>query len=55
MNLLLGIFQDFLDSAPDSSEQDTIRQSVIILTGSIARHFDKTDPQVNMIFLFGIS
>jgi len=46
MNVLLTIFDEFLDQAPDSSAQDIIRQSVIILTGSLAKHLAKTDPKV---------
>ena len=46
MALLLKIFDEFLDKAPDTSSQDSIRQSVIILTGSLAKHLEKTDPKV---------
>ncbi|XP_047142571.2 stalled ribosome sensor GCN1 isoform X1 [Hydra vulgaris] len=51
MTLLLSIFEEFLDSAPDSSAHDVIRQSVIILTGSLAKHLSKTDPKIKPIFL----
>ena len=47
MKLLLNIFEQFLDQAPDSSAHDIIRQSVIILTGSLAKHLSKTDPKVS--------
>ena len=50
MALLLSIFEEFLDSAPDSSAHDIIRQSVIILTGSLAKHLSKTDPKVSFFF-----
>lgn len=50
MDMLLSIFQEFLDKAMDSSAHDSIRQSVIILTGSLAKHLAKTDPQVKPIF-----
>jgi hypothetical protein len=43
---LLGIFQEFLDVAPDSSSHDALRQSVIILMGCLAKHLDKDDPKV---------
>ncbi|RMX46865.1 hypothetical protein pdam_00022068, partial [Pocillopora damicornis] len=33
--LLLPVFEQFLDMAPDTSAHDTIRQSVIILMGSV--------------------
>lgn len=48
MDMLLSIFQEFLDKAMDSSAHDSIRQSVIILTGSLAKHLAKTDPQVKI-------
>ena len=47
ISTLLPVFESFLDLAPDSSAQDTIRQSVIILMGSLARHLDKADPKVS--------
>lgn len=50
MMVLLNIFDEFLDKAPDSSAQDTIRESVIILTGSLAKHLEKTDSKIKPIF-----
>lgn len=47
--LLLPVFEQFLDMAPDTSAHDTIRQSVIILMGCLARHLDKDDPKVRPI------
>ena len=44
--LLLPVFEQFLDMAPDTSAHDTIRQSVIILMGCLAQHLDKDDPKV---------
>ena len=35
--------------APDTSAHDTIRQSVIILMGCLARHLDKDDPKVSSL------
>lgn len=46
ITLLLPVFEQFLDMAPDTSAHDTIRQSVIILMGCLARHLDKDDPKV---------
>ncbi|XP_028418070.1 LOW QUALITY PROTEIN: eIF-2-alpha kinase activator GCN1-like, partial [Dendronephthya gigantea] len=46
---LLEIFEEFFDKAPDSSSHDTIRQSVIILMGCLAKHLDKEDPKVHPI------
>ena len=40
------VFEDFLDQAPDNSSYDSVRQSVVILMGSLARHLDKDDPKV---------
>lgn len=48
--LLLPVFEQFLDMAPDTSAHDTIRQSVIILMGCLARHLDKDDPKVRTPF-----
>merc|ERR1740131_818046 len=46
---LLPVFEDFLDSAPNDSSYDIIRQSVVILMGGLARHLDKDDPKVRPI------
>ena len=40
------MLEGFLDVAQSSSEHDIICQSVIILMGSLAKHFDKDDPKV---------
>ena len=48
--LLLPVFEQFLDMAPDTSAHDKIRQSVIILMGCLARHLDKDDPKVGFSF-----
>jgi hypothetical protein len=46
---LLPVFEQFLDSAPNDSSYDSVRQSVVILMGSLARHLDKDDPKVRPI------
>ena len=46
MNELLKIFDQFLGTAGETSSHDIIRQSVIILMGSLAKHLDKSDPKV---------
>ena len=46
---LLPVFEEFLDQAPDNSSYDSVRQSVVILMGSLARHLDKDDPKVRPI------
>ena len=35
-----------LQSAGDTRESDVIRQSVVVLMGTLARHLDKGDPKV---------
>ncbi|KAL0272371.1 UNVERIFIED_CONTAM: hypothetical protein PYX00_005366 [Menopon gallinae] len=49
VNSLLPIFEEFLDKAPDSSSYDAVRQSVVILMGSLARHLDKDDKKIKPI------
>lgn len=49
INKLLPVFENFLDKAPKSSNFDNIRQAVVILMGSLARHLDKDDDRVQPI------
>jgi len=46
---LLPVFEEFLDKAPDNSSYDCVRQSVVILMGSLARHLERDDPKVRPI------
>lgn len=46
---LLPVFEDFLDKAPKSSDYDNIRQAVVILMGSMARHLEKGDKRIEPI------
>lgn len=46
---LLPLFEHFLDKAPKSSYYDNIRQAVVILMGSLARHLDATDGRIEPI------
>ncbi|XP_059218129.1 stalled ribosome sensor GCN1 isoform X2 [Stomoxys calcitrans] len=46
---LLPVFEDFLDKAPKSERYDNIRQAVVILMGSLARHLEKDDPRIEPI------
>lgn len=46
---LLPVFEEFLDKAPNKSEFDLIRQAVVILMGSLARHLDKDDKRIQPI------
>lgn len=46
---LLPVFEEFMDKAPKSGGYDCIKQSVVILMGSLARHLDKDDPRIKPI------
>ena len=46
---LLPVFDEFLDSAPATQNFDSVRQSVVILMGSLAKHLSKTDPKIKAI------
>ncbi|XP_014232646.1 eIF-2-alpha kinase activator GCN1 [Trichogramma pretiosum] len=46
---LLPVFEDFMDKAPKTGKFDCIKQSVVILMGSLARHLDKDDPRIKPI------
>ncbi|CAK8692590.1 unnamed protein product [Clavelina lepadiformis] len=48
-SILLQVFEDFLKQAPTSERYDTVRQSVVILLGTLARHLDKDNPKVKPI------
>ncbi|KFB35881.1 AGAP001700-PA-like protein [Anopheles sinensis] len=43
---LLPTFEHFLDKAPSHSAYDNIRQAVVILMGSLARHLDREDERI---------
>lgn len=40
-----------LQSAGDTRESDIIRQSIVVLMGTLARHLDKSNPKVKVRFL----
>ncbi|XP_011194571.1 eIF-2-alpha kinase activator GCN1 [Zeugodacus cucurbitae] len=46
---LLPVFEDFLDKAPKSQTYDNVRQAVVILMGSLARHLDADDTRIEPI------
>lgn len=48
---LLPVFEDFMDKAPKIGSFDSIKQSVVILMGSLARHLDKNDPRIKPIVM----
>ncbi|KAM4708063.1 stalled ribosome sensor GCN1 [Discoglossus pictus] len=49
VNSLLTVFEEFLKNAPNDASYDAVRQSVVILMGSLAKHLDKEDPKVKPI------
>ncbi|XP_033358048.1 eIF-2-alpha kinase activator GCN1 [Bombus vosnesenskii] len=48
---LLPVFEDFMDKAPKIGSFDSIKQSVVILMGSLARHLDKDDSRIKPIVM----
>ncbi|KAM0733122.1 Stalled ribosome sensor GCN1 [Formica fusca] len=48
---LLPVFENFMDKAPKIGSFDSIKQSVVILMGSLARHLDKNDPRIKPIVM----
>ncbi|XP_012138450.2 lethal (3) 80Fj isoform X1 [Megachile rotundata] len=48
---LLPVFEEFMDKAPKIGSFDSIKQSVVILMGSLARHLDKDDPRIKPIVM----
>lgn len=49
MNSLLPVFEKFLNTAPNHASYDAVRQSVIILMGSLAKHLEPSDPKIKPI------
>ncbi|KAM3611156.1 uncharacterized protein V6R79_014354 [Siganus canaliculatus] len=49
VSALLPVFEEFLKNAPQDASYDSVRQSVVILMGSLAKHLDKNDPKVKPI------
>ncbi|KAL0979528.1 hypothetical protein UPYG_G00186210 [Umbra pygmaea] len=49
VSALLPVFEEFLKDAPQDASYDSVRQSVVILMGSLAKHLDKSDPKVKPI------
>ena len=46
---LMTHFEECLNSAPDTHEADAIRQSAVVLMGTLAKHMDKKNPKVREI------
>ncbi|PVD31523.1 hypothetical protein C0Q70_06936 [Pomacea canaliculata] len=49
VNMLLPVFENFLATAPDTASNDTVRQSIVILMGNLAKHLDPDNPKVRPI------
>ncbi|CAH0406720.1 unnamed protein product [Chilo suppressalis] len=47
----LPVFENFLDKAPKSGGYDAVRQSVVLLVGSLARHLEPGDARIKPITL----
>ncbi|CAH8563787.1 unnamed protein product [Schistosoma rodhaini] len=47
---ILPILENYVNKAPNIPELDSVRQSILILTGSLSQHLDTTDPRVGTIF-----
>ena len=47
--MLLQIMEDFLKVAPKTADYDTVRQSVVILMGKLAKDMDKDSTKVKNI------
>lgn len=43
---LMAHFEQCLKAAPETHEADTIRQSAVVLMGTLAKHMDKQNPKV---------
>ena len=41
--------EKFLEEAPNTASYDAVRQSVVILMGTLAKHLEKDDPKVKPI------
>lgn len=45
------MFERFLDSAPKSGSYDAVREAVVLLVGSLARHLEPDDVRLRPIAL----
>ena len=49
INVLLPLFERYLEEAPKLAAYDSVRQNVVILMGTLAKHLDKNDAKVGPI------
>ena len=48
---LMSHSEECLKSISDSSEADTVRQAIIVLMGTLAKHMDKENPKVGHVMV----
>lgn len=46
VDVLLPIFEHFLETAERQRVHDIVRQSAVVLLGALAKHLEKTDPKI---------
>ena len=44
--VVLPLLEDYLIAANSATGSDIVRESVVVLLGSLAKHLDKTDPKI---------
>jgi len=47
--MLLPVFEQCLSDAPATASYDALRQSIVILMGTLAKHLDVDNPKVKPI------
>ena len=47
---LMGHFDKCLQSVPHTVEADILRQSIVVLMGTLAQHMDKSKPKVRLYY-----
>ncbi|KAK9703077.1 HEAT repeat [Popillia japonica] len=55
VSTLLPVFENFMDKTSKSAHFDAVKQAVVVLMGSLARHLDKDDPRIKPIVIRLIS
>ena len=49
IDTLLPVFENYLDNTPDSKATDVVKQNVVILMATLAKHLKQDDPKVKPI------
>jgi len=47
---LWPVFDNFMSKSSKSAHYDAVKQAVVVLMGSLARHLDKDDERIKPIF-----